>query len=917
MMLEGCKKSKLKSGLRKAVLSGVCIVAGLLAICCYGAESAMKILPGHVPKIVPKLTPIGTLPLTNRLNLAIGLPLRDKAGLDAFLASVYNPASTNYRHYLTPAQFTARFGPTPAEYAAVVAFAQKNNLRITAQHSDRLLLDVNGAVGDIQRAFHVTLRTYRHPSEARDFYAPDTEPSVDASLPISDISGLNNYMRPHPQSLRRQDAHPLNAAPQSGSGPNGTYFGNDFRAAYLPNVSLTGTGQMVGLLELDGFYSNDITSFESAAGITPVTVQTVLVDGYDGTPTTGPDSGNNEVSLDIEMAISFAPGLSQVVVFETSAGGYPNDLLSAMAADTQINQFSSSWAWSGGPSATTDSYFQEMAAQGQSFFQAVGDTDAYTVGASSPDGVDNPSLETAPISSPYITVVGGTELYTTGPGGAWSSETVWNWGLNNGAYNGTGGGVSSYYTIPDWQTNVSMATNGGSTAFRNIPDVACVADNIYVYSGDGTTLTLAGTSCAAPLWASLAALMNEQAASSDQPTVGFLNPALYALGESATYTNSFNDITNGNNVSSNSPDNYYATSGYDLCTGWGTPAGQALIDAIVGLPDSLGVTPLTGFAATGPVGGPLAPSSQTYLLTNQGSASLAWSSILSSSWLTATPSSGFLDAGAFTNVTVSLNIDASNLLTGTYTNVVTFSNLNTGVNHSLTFTVQVGASLIQNGGFETGSFADWTLVGNTIRHDTIYNAVADSSEEPLAVHSGNFGAFLGDDELATLSQTVVTVPGQSYLLSLWLDNPVSGSGQEFLVNWNTNGAAGNTIYGLTNPPAFTWTNLQFIVYASGSNTVVQFAAENIPNFFGLDDISLTVVPTPQFDSAVAGMGGLVLAWQAMPGLLYQVQYTTDLTMTNWLNLGVATLATSPTLTALDTNIYAACSQRFYRLVASP
>jgi subtilase family serine protease len=463
-------------------------------------------LPGHLPKVINQLTSNGIFPSTNRLNLAIGLPLKDKAGLEVFLSRVYNPTCPEYKHYLTPEQFSDRFGPTLDDYAAIVNFAQRNNLKITATHADRLLLDVSGAVSDIQNAFHLTLRTYHHPSEARDFYAPDTEPSVEASLPIADISGLNNYLRPHPKSLRRQALKSFNAAPKAGSGPGGAYFSNDFRAAYMPNVTLTGTGQIVGLLEFDGYYASDISAYESAAGINPVPLQTILLDGFDGAPTTGPDSGNEEVSLDIEMAVAMAPGLSQVVVFEAGPDGNPNDIISDMAANSQIGQFGCSWGWTGGPSVTTDSYFEKMAAQGQTFFNAVGDSDAFTIGSSSANGVDNPNLTTAPSSSPYITMVGGTELTTAGPGGAWTGESVWNWGDNGGTYTGSGGGVSSHYTIPTWQANVSMAANGGSTIYRNVPDVAGVADNVYVFSDNGNTVVLGGTSCAAPLWAGVAAL---------------------------------------------------------------------------------------------------------------------------------------------------------------------------------------------------------------------------------------------------------------------------------------------------------------------------------------------------------------------------------------------------------------------------
>ena len=155
-------------------------------------------LPGHVPAVTASLQPIGRLPASTNLSLAIGLPLRNKEALTNLLREIYDPASTNYHHYLTPEQFTERFGPTVEDYQAVQAFVEANGLTVTTRHPNRMLLDVSGAVSNIERAFQVTMRTYKHPTENRNFYAPDREPSVPAGLPVLDISGLNNYRLPHP-----------------------------------------------------------------------------------------------------------------------------------------------------------------------------------------------------------------------------------------------------------------------------------------------------------------------------------------------------------------------------------------------------------------------------------------------------------------------------------------------------------------------------------------------------------------------------------------------------------------------------------------------------------------------------------------------------------------------------------------------
>ena len=161
-----------------------------------------------------------------------------------------------------------------------------------------------------------------------------------------------------------------------------------------------------------------------------------------------------------------------------------------------------------------------------------------------------------------------------GSGASWASETVWNWGNNTGS----GGGISPNYAIPSWQTSVSMAANGGSTANRNIPDVALTADAVDVVYSNGLSGTFGGTSCAAPLWAGFCALVNQQSAALGGTNVGFLNPALYAIATNGNYAACFHDITTGNNMGTNTPGSFNAVTNYDLATGLGTPNGTNLIN---------------------------------------------------------------------------------------------------------------------------------------------------------------------------------------------------------------------------------------------------------------------------------------------------------------------------------------------------
>jgi hypothetical protein len=179
----------------------------LFIFCTLSAGAAERQnLRGHVPKAVTdgKLPPIGRLPSNAVLQLAIGLPLRNPQGLTAFLKDLYTPGSANFRKYLTPEQFTKQFGQTEQDYQALIEFARTNGLTVTSTHPNRKLLDVTASVADIERVFHVTMRLYQHPAQARTFFAPDVEPSLDLSVPVQGISPLDNYIIPrHLKANRR------------------------------------------------------------------------------------------------------------------------------------------------------------------------------------------------------------------------------------------------------------------------------------------------------------------------------------------------------------------------------------------------------------------------------------------------------------------------------------------------------------------------------------------------------------------------------------------------------------------------------------------------------------------------------------------------------------------------------------------
>jgi subtilase family serine protease len=490
-----------------------------------------------------------------RMSLAIILPLRNQSELTNLLRRLYDPSSPDYRHFLSVAQFTQQFGPTKQDYQAVVKFARSKGFSVTNAPANRLLVHMNGTVAQINKAFHVAMTNYRHPTENRTFYSPDREPSLDLSVLVTHVAGLNNFSLPRPKFKRAPANFRRNT---TGSGPSGAYLGSDMRAAYYGGTALTGSGQAVGLLEFDGYNMSDVTaSFAGQRNSVPI--QNVLLDGASA----GSDGDDGEQVLDIVQAASMAPGMSQIRVYiapGTSQIGVGDvDIFNDMATENIAKQLSCSWGWNPDDTAQLDPIFQEFAAQGQTLFVASGDAGAYT-GSNTTDN-------SYPAESVYVVAAGGTDLTTNGVGGPWQSETAW---LDSG-----GGPADDGFAIPSWQVGVANSSNQASTTIRNVPDVAAEAntDN-YLCDQGSCTGDFGGTSFAAPRWAGFLALVNQQAVARGNSTLGFINPVVYSIGKGASYRDAFHDITSGSNGK------YSAEPGYDLVTGWGSPNGTGLINAL-------------------------------------------------------------------------------------------------------------------------------------------------------------------------------------------------------------------------------------------------------------------------------------------------------------------------------------------------
>jgi subtilase family serine protease len=537
----------------------------LLALCLLpnpAASKSSQTLHNHVRTAVTsrRAARIGAMSHGQRMTLAIILPLRNQSELASLLKRLYDPSSPEYHHFLTVSQFTAQFGPTRQDYESVEKFARSKGFAVANTPVNRLLVHINGTVTQVNKAFHVTMNNYRHPTEKRTFYSPDREPSLELSVPVVHIAGMNNFSIPRPKYKRAPPNFRRNAI---GSGPNGAYLGSDVRIAYYGGTALTGSGQSVGLLEFDGYSTSDVTaSFAGQSNRVPI--QNVLIDGATG----GSDGDDGEQVLDIVQAASMAPGLSQIRVYiapgNSQIGVGDVDVLNQMATDNIAKQLSCSWGWNPDDTAQLDPIFQEFAAQGQTLFVASGDAGAYT-GSNATDS-------SYPAEDVNVVAVGGTDLTTNGAGGAWQSETAWS--------DSSGGPADDGFPIPNWQAGIANSSNQASNTVRNLPDVAMEA-NTDNYACDQGTCSgdYGGTSFAAPRWAGFLALVNQQAVANGNATLGFINPAIYSLGSGPNYNNVFHDITSGNNANGNGQ-SYNAVVGYDLVTGWGSPNGQNLINAL-------------------------------------------------------------------------------------------------------------------------------------------------------------------------------------------------------------------------------------------------------------------------------------------------------------------------------------------------
>ena len=490
--------------------------------------------------VVAAATPaarIGAVAPDTRLSLEISLVPRNQADLDAFIASVSDPSSKTYEHYLTVAQFAANYGASAKTIAATTSYLKAEGLSVGAVTANHLTLAAEGTAAQAEAAFGVSLGTYRG-SAGSDFYANAAAPSLPAAI-AADVDGVAGLSDEHQLTHSPVSAQPL-VTPKTSSDLTPVMVRGAYNLATPIKSGYTGAGETVGLVEFSSYTASDVAEYNVSYSLGASAATVVKVDGG-----TTDNSGETEDDLDIEVTYALAPG-AKVNVYEAPNTDAGEVALYAALVSNDVPIVSSSW---GEPESEEDNLtsddadFKEAAAQGQSVYATAG----------SPTADDNGSSVSVlyPGSDPYVTGVGCTNL-TVGAGNTYGTET---------ADSQCGYGTSAEWHTPSYQTEV----NSGS--YRETPDVAVNAGASWRIYTEGEWTEVLGGSLTPMQWAAFTADYDTAAADLGKAKFGYANPFIYSVAESSNYHTAFHDITAGTG----------AGTGFDLATGWGSFNGGGFI----------------------------------------------------------------------------------------------------------------------------------------------------------------------------------------------------------------------------------------------------------------------------------------------------------------------------------------------------
>jgi len=570
---------------------------------------AMVALPGSTRHAVPKAKYLQKSDPKSAIQVSIYVRRNPTPpGKSLALLGDMNDKLPQQRSYATEAQFNETFGASQGDLDKVAAWAKSAGLNVADSSIPMRRVLVKGTIANISKAFGVQLNDYEHPQTGK-FRGREGEVHIPAALAgiITGVFGLDTRHVGRPR-IRKGNARPVDvdefrAASAKTSARSiahaspttpfpGTFFPPEVAVLYNYPSNLAGAGQNVAIFafngtgpDLHGGYRLAAlkTYFEQVLGGTTPAIKDVVVQGPGNDP--GPDSPSSsqngdatgEVMLDMCVVGSVAPRANIFMYFtEFTSQGWLDGLNQAITDANKIDVISISYgnpeddpdgAWTAMGVQQVNQIFEAASAKGITICCASGDD-------GSSDQVNTGAHVDFPASSPFVLGVGGTKLVASSASPqAIVSEVVWNESMQSeGA---TGGGVSAVFTKPSYQSavNVPPSANAPHRIGRGVPDVAAVADpvtGVVVIRVDGKQLEPIGeTSAAAPMWAALIARLNQGLAAN----CGFLNTLIYS---SQFPKNAFHDITSGNNGA------YKAATGWDACTGFGTPDGEAMLQGLSG-----------------------------------------------------------------------------------------------------------------------------------------------------------------------------------------------------------------------------------------------------------------------------------------------------------------------------------------------
>ncbi len=501
------------------------------------------------------------------LTVLFMLPFKDQAGLEAFVADVSNPNSSNYGHYLTLDEENARYNPDPAREQRVSAWLSGegvSNLELVPNH---LYVYARASVSTLSNLLNIQINDYRVGDNT--FYAPDRVPTLPAgvSADVNWIAGLSNQDKLH------TDHSMINGGGAKGEGTSSApdsappYTPQDIAYAYdvnpLLNSGANGAGTNIAITLWTLPPSDSTLNTWSSLTGSPVATRAngrLAIILTDNVPSSDTDDG--EAALDIESSSGLATG-AVIRYYEATQPSYADmaNALNRAGTDAANNRFiTNSWGGPESPSGfnATNGVLQANTATGHDYLFSSGDNGSWSNGSDPyPD---------YPASSAYVTAIGGTR-FAANINQNYPGERTWDYDpTGNGGYpEGSGGGYALYSNRPAWQ--VAPGFPPGQTK-RGYPDIAADADpvtGLRICTDYYGCTQFGGTSLSSPLWAAMLDMTDQYIVARGRPHLGFVNPVVYLLAQAPQAYAPYHDITVGTNGA------YNAGAGWDAITGVGSP----------------------------------------------------------------------------------------------------------------------------------------------------------------------------------------------------------------------------------------------------------------------------------------------------------------------------------------------------------